>query len=44
MALEKVIQILEEEAGHQFDPELVPVFIREIRQGTIKVIYNDTSS
>lgn len=41
MALEKVLHILEEEAGGQFDPELVPVFIKEIRSGSINVIHND---
>ena len=29
MALEKVLHILEEEAGGQFDPELVPYLLKK---------------
>ena len=37
--LEKVIAILQEEAGKQFDPKLVPVFVKAIEEEKIKVIY-----
>ena len=33
---EKALSILEEEAGRQFDPELVPIFVRLIRDGVIQ--------
>lgn len=35
--LEKALDILEEEAGRQFDPKLVPVFIELIRSGRVQV-------
>ena len=35
--LEKALGILEEEAGRQFDPKLVPVFIELIRSGRVQV-------
>ena len=38
--LEKVLGILREEAGKQFDPNLVPIFIQAIENGKIKVIYD----
>ena len=38
--LEKVLGILKEEAGKQFDPNLVPIFIQAIENGKIKVIYD----
>ena len=38
--LEKVLGILKEEAGKQFDPNLVPIFIQAIKNGKIKVIYD----
>ena len=38
--LEKVLGILKEEAGKQFDPNLVPIFIQAIESGKIKVIYD----
>lgn len=34
---ERALQILEEEAGRQFDPELVPVFIRGMTEGRIQL-------
>lgn len=34
---ERALQILEEEAGKQFDPELVPVFIRGVADGRIQM-------
>jgi len=33
----KALRILEEEAGHQFDPKLVPIFVELVKKGTIKV-------
>ena len=38
--LEKVLGILKEEAGKQFDPNLVPIFIQAIENEKIKVIYD----
>lgn len=35
--LEKALGILEEQAGRQFDPKLVPVFIELIRSGRVQV-------
>ena len=32
---ERALEILEEEAGKQFDPRLVPVFVRGMREGRI---------
>ena len=37
MPVECALGILEEEAGKQFDPKLVPVFINLIKSGTIKI-------
>lgn len=37
MPLEKALSVLEEEAGKQFDPGLVPIFIRLIKDGTIMI-------
>lgn len=41
MPVERALKILEEEAGHQFDPALVPVFIRGIREGRIKPVLDE---
>ena len=35
VSLERGICILQEEAGHQFDPKLVPVFVAELKRGGI---------
>ncbi len=35
--MEHALEILEEEAGKQFDPSLVPVFVRGVREGRIKM-------
>ena len=40
LPLEKVIFILKEESGKQFDPNLVPIFIDAIENGRINVIYD----
>ncbi|MCR1840726.1 HD domain-containing phosphohydrolase [Murimonas intestini] len=37
MPVERAFAILEEEAGKQFDPKLVPVFINLVKSGTIKI-------
>lgn len=37
MDLEDVLLILEKEAGHQFDPQLVPIFIKAIQEGRIEI-------
>lgn len=37
MPVEKALSILEEEAGRQFDPKLVPVFVNLVKSGTIKI-------
>ncbi len=37
VSLERGIQILQEEAGRQFDPELVPVFVEELDSGRIQL-------
>lgn len=34
---ERALEILEEEAGKQFDPKLVPVFVRGMREGRIRM-------
>ena len=34
---ERAIQVLEEEAGRQFDPKLVPIFVSLLRSGQIEV-------
>lgn len=34
---ERALEILEEEAGKQFDPQLVPVFVRGMREGRIQL-------
>lgn len=34
---ERALEILEEEAGKQFDPQLVPVFVRGMREGRIQM-------
>lgn len=39
--LEKTLAILREEAGKQFDPEMIPVFVDCIQKGKIKVIKPD---
>lgn len=35
--LEEVLKILKQEAGHQFDPQLIPIFIEAIQNGTIEI-------
>lgn len=35
MEVEKALKILQEEAGKQFDPKLVPVFVRLVKEGKI---------
>ena len=37
VSLERGIQILTEEAGRQFDPKLVPVFVAELKRGGIQL-------
>lgn len=37
VTVEAALKILEEQAGLQFDPELVRLFIREVKKGTIKI-------
>lgn len=41
MPVERALEILDEEAGCQFDPVLVPVFIRGIREGRIKPVLDE---
>jgi len=40
--LEKALHILLEEAGRQFDPQLVPVFVELVRSGRVQVPENGT--
>lgn len=35
-SVEKALQIIEKEAGHQFDPKLAPLFVQMVREGTIR--------
>lgn len=35
--VEEALHNLEEDAGRQFDPKLVPVFVRNIREGRIAI-------
>lgn len=37
METDRALDILQEEAGAQFDPRLVPVFVRIVRDGTLKI-------
>lgn len=37
MSVDKAIAILEVEAGHQFDPKLVPIFVKLVQDGKIRV-------
>ena len=37
VSLERGIEILTEEAGRQFDPKLVPVFVAELERGSIQL-------
>lgn len=41
MPVEKALKILEEEAGHQFDPYLAPIFVSCIREGRIKPVVDE---
>ena len=38
---EKALAVLEDEAGRQFDPEMAPLFVRLVREGTILVKADD---
>ena len=42
--LERAIQILEEEAGRQFDPKLAPLFVDCLREGRVRLIGNEPAS
>ena len=35
-SVEKALQIIEKEAGRQFDPKLAPLFVQMVREGTIR--------
>ena len=37
METERALEILQKEAGAQFDPKLVPVFVRIVRDGTLEL-------
>ncbi len=37
MEVDCALEILEKEAGAQFDPKLVPVFVRIVKDGTVKI-------
>ena len=37
MEVDRALEILQKEAGTQFDPKLVPVFVRIVRDGTVKI-------
>ena len=39
--VEKALAVLEDEAGRQFDPEMAPLFVRLVREGTILVKADD---
>ena len=37
MEVDRALEILQQEAGAQFDPKLVPVFVRIVKDGTVKI-------
>lgn len=37
MAVDKALDIIVDEAGRQFDPQLAPIFVRLIKEGTVEV-------
>lgn len=41
MPVERALEILEEEAGRQFDPSLARIFVRCIREGRIKPVLDE---
>lgn len=40
MEVDRALEILQQEAGAQFDPKLVPVFVRIVKDGTVKIRQN----
>ena len=43
MPLEEALAVLERERGKQFDPRLVDVFIKMIREGKLQVKFNSAA-